>query len=72
VITLTPAEELFIAERLLSRVRYKSKKLAHAEEKSRHPDLLAHLRADIAECTRLATLLQMRNGADSAGAERGD
>jgi hypothetical protein len=67
--TLTPAEELFIAERLLSRVRHKQKKLAHATSKSLHPGLIRHISDEIAECTRLAALLQQRNGADSAGAE---
>ena len=55
---LTRADELFIATKLFSRVRHVSKKLANAEGKTLHPELLAEMRADLAECTRLALVLQ--------------
>lgn len=55
---LTKAEELFIAERLFSRARAKSKNLSRAVERGWHPNLIDQLREDISECTRLATILQ--------------
>jgi hypothetical protein len=55
---LTRADELYIASRLLSRARHQSKKLANAQGKPLHPQLLADIRADLTECTRLALLLQ--------------
>ena len=57
---LTRADELFIATRLLSRARHVSKKLANAEGKTLHPELLKEMRADLAECTRLALVLQSK------------
>jgi hypothetical protein len=54
---LTPDEASFIATRMLARARHSSKKLASAIKNSCHPQLLVELRADIAECTRLATKL---------------
>lgn len=59
---LTRADELFIATKLLSRARHVSKKLANAEGKTLHPALLKEMRADIANCTRLAMLLQAESG----------
>lgn len=57
---LTRDDELFIATRLLARARHSSKKLAQGMSKPipLHPQLLKEIRIDIAECTRLALLLQ--------------
>ncbi len=55
---LTRAEELFIATRLLVRARHQSRKLENARGKNLHPGLVVEMTRDIAECTRLAALLQ--------------
>lgn len=55
---LTSDERMFIAGKLLSRARDKTKKLQQAIFKECHPQLIAEIRADIAECTRLAMKLQ--------------
>lgn len=56
--SITREDELFIATRLMARARHSSKKLANSHGKVLHPLLLVEIRADIAECTRLALLLQ--------------
>jgi hypothetical protein len=57
---LTQEERLFIADRLLARARHQSKKILNVErgQKTLHPELMKHMRDDIAECTRLALRLQ--------------
>lgn len=55
---LTSADELFIASRLLSRARHTSRKILNAANKPLHPELMKQMREDVAECTRLAVLLQ--------------
>lgn len=55
---LTRDDQLFIAMRLMSRARHSSKKIANANGKPLHPELLRQLHEDVAECTRLALLLQ--------------
>jgi hypothetical protein len=55
---LTRNDELFIASRLFARARHSSKKLQNAQGKDLHPQLILDMNADIAECTRLALILQ--------------
>lgn len=60
--TLTRADELYIADCLLARARHQSRKLAAGERKERplHPELVRKMSEDVAECTRLALLLQAK------------
>lgn len=55
---LTSDERMFVAGKLFSRARHSTKKLQSAISKQCHPQLIAEIRADIAECTRLALKLQ--------------
>lgn len=55
---LTADERFFIARKLLARAEDKAKGLQQAIANKTHPQLIAQLRAEIAECTRLALKLQ--------------
>lgn len=55
---LTTDERFFIARKLLSRAEDKTKGLQQAIANETHPQLIAQLRAEIAECTRLSLKLQ--------------
>lgn len=58
--TLTRSDELYIAECLLARARHQSRKLSHIERRGKpvHPELDRKMREDMAQCTRIALLLQ--------------
>lgn len=55
---LTRADELFVATRLLARARHTARKLENAHGKTLHPQLVQQMHADVAECTRVAVLMQ--------------
>lgn len=55
---LTTDERFFIARKLLARAEDKTKGLQQATANEVHPQLIAQLRAEISECTRLALKLQ--------------
>jgi hypothetical protein len=55
---LTDDEASFVASRLHTRARQRTKSLGNAMRKTCHPELVKQLQADIAECSRLALKLQ--------------
>ena len=55
---LTRDEQLWVAERLLSRARHNSKKLTAAIRNNNHPELIRQLKEDINECMRMAAKFQ--------------
>jgi hypothetical protein len=55
---LTQAERQWIARALLTHARRQSKKLDNAIRNICHPNLIAELRSEVSECSRLVVKLQ--------------